>query len=281
MRYLLSRYPEAAGLKGSYGRTCLHLACHYNASYDLVKMLVDARFPDVNVANMEDIHRRLPLDDLYFYYYFKDQWEAIETLAKNVLPPSSPSGCGWSTYCTNGGGLSCYEQKQDTTLCDFFWKVYLLVMTMEGQIVAVKSNHADESSSTSTSLSSSMRLMSRPIDCTSVIRASGAMSRINPPRRLKTELKNIIVTLISRLCSAGACCTVESQGRYLLNVAIDHGVKWSFGMEQIYERNQSVLLEIDPKTRMYPFMMAAAFPYGDIESTFIFLKAYPDVLIFC
>eukprot|EP00816_Leptocylindrus_hargravesii_P003034 CAMPEP_0196820934 /NCGR_PEP_ID=MMETSP1362-20130617/77164_1 /TAXON_ID=163516 /ORGANISM="Leptocylindrus danicus, Strain CCMP1856" /LENGTH=137 /DNA_ID=CAMNT_0042199971 /DNA_START=8 /DNA_END=421 /DNA_ORIENTATION=- len=127
----------------------------------------------------------------------------------------------------------------------------------------------------------------RPMDCTSVIRAAGAMSRVQrkSTTALKMELKNIIVTLSSRLCSPDACSSAlvndAYEGRYLLHVAIDCGVQWSFGLEDIYEKSRSVLIRIDPKTNMYPFMMTAAAPYSDVECTFRFLKACPDVLNFC
>jgi len=70
-------------------------------------------------------------------------------------------------------------------------------------------------------------------------------------------------------------CVVGKDGRYPMHVAASNSLKWESGLKYIVEANYLPLIETDPTTGLYPFMLTAAGQNADLEATYQLLRLHP------
>lgn len=78
---------------------------------------------------------------------------------------------------------------------------------------------------------------------------------------------------------------VDDHGRHALSHAIESGTTWNGGVRKLIEENPEILRQNDPKTQLYPFLLAATTTTTDTVSqvwtVFELLRADPKVLEDC
>jgi len=69
-----------------------------------------------------------------------------------------------------------------------------------------------------------------------------------------------------------------TEGKFLLHIAIDSGLEWNNGLEEIMKANYTALMQRDIHTGLFPFMHAAC--NGDLTSSFSMLQNNPTLIFY-
>ena len=101
-------------------------------------------------------------------------------------------------------------------------------------------------------------------------------------RSYRPREQEVISKLLRRYPQAAACQDSKNEptGRFPLHTALIHGHSWEQGVKELAEASPlSVLTMRDPAFCIYPFQLAAASQYSDLNTIYQLLRAQPGALL--
>lgn len=99
-------------------------------------------------------------------------------------------------------------------------------------------------------------------------------TRETPKEKSGRELNETVVQIILR-AETKAASIADNDGRYPLIHAIENGIDWHEGLQDILNAYPQCLDEKEPVSNLYPFMLAGASKGASITTIFSLLRANP------
>ena len=230
MKPILDARPDISGLADPYGRTILHTACKFGASISIIQSLL---YNSISAVHKESpfIHGSFkvsrPIDYLYYFYARKPKETTHQFL--HVLKVAH--------------SVRCLDQIE----LNLFWKkIALLFMAMhygtDGVREAIDREYND------------------PV---LIFKVYCSMLRYG---FCSIELEVFVTKMINKMIDeANVFMYHQCRKRLLINILIEANLDWIDGIRQIADVAPLSLCTRDPKTKMYPFMIAASVTPADCD----------------
>jgi len=77
------------------------------------------------------------------------------------------------------------------------------------------------------------------------------------------------------------CKIKQEHGRFLLYTALEHKLKWSDGLDDIYNSYGAAIEDADVMTGFEAFMLAAVESNSNLDTVYRLLQNYPAAIIPC
>lgn len=94
----------------------------------------------------------------------------------------------------------------------------------------------------------------------------------------QSSLKNIFYMLLEDQYGGRQCAAMKhgTESKLPLHIAIDSGLEWNNGLEEIMKANYTALVQRENHEGLFPFMSAAC--NGDLTSSFLMLQNNPTLI---
>jgi len=259
---LLEHYPEAAQMKNAYGATPLFMAINWDAPIDLLDVLLLACPSAVTVKDKRGICSISSAWNLFVH-------EVRVKDAKNALLEKE-------RVKNNRRALKMASTHLDLTgnAEDWWEKIQLLLKaayhnSVDDPLPGNKKWRVLHATAGSDCPSELLRLVLKLCRVQLFIKDEDNRLPLHiaaaAPLYIKQPFESHSDPVICKLASTfpDGALEVDKEGRLPLHIALDHHKTWNDGVSRLLQLHPQTARVCDPKTRLYPFMLAAI---GDSES---------------
>ena len=260
---ILSAFPDSIMKQDKYGDTPCHRACALGACIEVLEKFVEANPEVIDVPNNDGITPFFMLSNSYEMAEsiqdiseegeFWDEWEkALLFLSASYFKSYSIPREKPFRILHAVAGAKCPRALVRTCVNLFSYQLLSL----------------DEANRVPLSIAASTEVFSEP-------EKKEAPDTPSDTDEGSQEENNLSVLQIFLAAEPKAASIVDSEGKLPLTYAIENGIRWEEGLEDLLWAFPQALYLQDPKTSLYPFMLAGASKDSSVETIYSLLRAFP------